>query len=71
MKKKIGNIVVEILLIMVVFSATDVVLQHVFHSENLWLELAIYLVFYAIAFGGKKGIEVLWHRLTAKKEKKD
>ena len=71
MRNKIGNIVVEILLITAVFSATDTVLLNIFHSENIWLELAIYLVFYAIAFSSKKGIEVLWRRLKAKKEKND
>ena len=68
MKKKLIGIIIDILLIMVVFSATDYVSLKVFHSNNFWLEAGIYIVFYVIVFGSKKGIEVLWNRLASKKQ---
>ena len=67
MKRKIGNAVVDIFLITVVFSVTDQVMIHMFHSENLWLELGIYIVLYGIVFGAKRGIAYLWEK--TKKEK--
>lgn len=66
MKKKIVGIFVDILLFMAVFSATEYLLQHLFHSERLFLELVIYMVFYGIAFGAKSGIVALWKRFFAK-----
>lgn len=68
MKKKIVGIIIDILLIGTVFSVTDIVLRGVFHSENLWLELGIYLVLYAIAFGTKRGIIILWNKFVSKKK---
>lgn len=68
MKKKIIGIIVDILLIMVVFSVTDFVSLKLFHSENFWLEFGIYIVFYAIVFGSKRGIVILWNRLVAKRK---
>ena len=55
-KKKIFNFIVDVLLIGIVLSITDAVSLKVFHSENFWLELGIYLVLYTIAFGTKRGI---------------
>ena len=52
-KKKIFNFIVDVLLIGIVFSITDAVSLKVFHSENFWLELGIYLVLYTVAFGTK------------------
>jgi len=51
-----------------VFAVTDILMLKVFHSENVWLELGTYIVFYAIAFGGKKGICVLWDRFKSTKK---
>ena len=68
-KKKIINIIVDILLIGTVFSVTETVLLKVFHSESIWLELGIYIVFYAIVFGSKRGIMILWNRFVSKKKK--
>lgn len=68
MKKKIIGMIVDILLIAAVFSATDLVLEKVFRSENIWLELGIYIVFYTIVFGCKKGIMILWNRFVSKKD---
>lgn len=68
MKKKIISFIIDILLIGTVFSVTDIVLREVFHSENLWLELGIYIVFYAMVFGAKSGIGLLWKRFVSKKK---
>lgn len=68
MKKKIIDIIVDILLIGTVFSVTDIVMLKVFHSENIWLELGIYIVFYAIVFGSKRGIIILWKRFVSNKK---
>lgn len=56
------NIIVDIALITVVFMATDGVVTHLLHSENIWLELGVYAVFYAIVFGVKAGIAYLWKK---------
>ncbi len=66
MRKKILNIVIDILLIALVFGVTDIMMIKVFNSENLWLELGIYIVFYGIVFGGKSGIVYLWKRFVNK-----
>ena len=68
MKKKIIGIIVDILLIGTVFAVTDIVLLKVFHSESMWLELGIYLVLYALAFGTKRGIITIFKRMRAKYE---
>lgn len=60
--KKIINFIVDVLLIGIAFSLTDLFLLKVFHSENLWLELGLYIVFYAVVFGAKKGILLLWKK---------
>lgn len=62
MKKKLINTVIDILLIAVVFAVTDVVMYSVLRSENLWLELGVYVVFYGIVFGAKSAIVYLWKR---------
>ena len=67
MKKKIIDIIIDILLIAVVFAVTDIVLLNVFHSENLWFELGIYIVLYGIVFGTKSGIVYLWKRKRGNK----
>ena len=67
MKRKIGNTIVDILLIATVFAVTDDFMLKVFHSENLWLELGTYIVLYGIVFGTKSGIIYLWKK--AKQEK--
>ncbi len=68
MKKKIIDIIIDILLIMIVVSVTDFVSLKLFHSKNFWLEFGIYIVFYAIVFGSKRGIVILWNRLATKKK---
>ena len=68
MKKKIIGNLVDIILFGIVFGVTDAVLLKVFHSENFWLELGIYLVLYTIAFGTKRGIIILWNKFVFKKK---
>ena len=67
-KKKIFNFIVDVLLIGIVFSITDAVSLKVFHPENIWFELGIYLVLYTIAFGTKRGIIILWNKSISKKK---
>lgn len=75
MKKKIINIIVDILLIMVVFAITDALVLNVFHSEKMWLELLIYVILYGIAygivFGSKHGLTILWKRFASKKKESE
>lgn len=59
MKKKVKDIVVDIILIAIVFAITDYLMLTVFESDNLWLEVGIYIVFYGIFFGSKSGIVYL------------
>ena len=59
---------VDIILFSIVFGVTDTVLLKVFHSENFWLELGIYLVLYTVAFGTKRGIIILWNKFVSKKK---
>lgn len=62
-KNRILNAVVDVALITVVFGVTDILMQKVFCSESWWIELGVYLVMYAVAFGAKSGIVYLWkHR---------
>lgn len=68
MKKKIINTIVDILLIAVVFAVTDTVMMKVFCSENLWLELGVYVVLYGLVFGAKSGIIHLWKRKWGNKQ---
>ena len=67
-KKKIVNFVVDLLLIAIAFSVTDFVLLNLFETENGLLELGIYLVCYALLFGAKKGVEILYLRLKQNKD---
>ena len=62
MKKKITNLAVDLLLITLAFWATDMTVMHVTHSESMWAELGVYVVFYAIVFGAKRGIIYLWKK---------
>ena len=69
--RKIVHIIIDIALITLVFALTEEMLRKVFHSESFWLELAIYIVLYAVAFGAKQGIIVLCNRLILKKLQKE
>ena len=68
MKKKIIGSLVDIILFGIVFRVTDAVLLKVFHSENFWLELGIFLVLYSIALGTKRRIIILWNKFVSKKK---
>ena len=65
--RKIIDIAIDIILITVVFSATDHLMLKVIKSESIWIELGIYLLFYAVAFGAKSCIKYLWKRSKDKK----
>lgn len=67
MKRKICNIIIDILLFTAVFSVTDILMIRVLHSENLWLELGVYIVLYGIVFGTKNAIVYLWKKRKLEK----
>lgn len=67
MKRKICDIIIDILLITVVFAVTDRLMLHVLHIENLWLELGIYIVLYGIVFGAKNAIIYFWKKQKQEK----
>ena len=69
MKKKIIHFVVDILLITVAFAVTDILMQKVFHSEKMWLELICYVVLYGILFGAKWAISKILMKVRKKDEK--
>ena len=62
MKRKIIDIVIDIVLIAVVFAITDYLMLNAIKSDNMWIEFGVYIVFYGILFGGKSGIMYLWKR---------
>lgn len=62
MKRKTLNFIIDILLIALAISLADVIRLQVFHSENLWLELGIYVALYGVLFGSKQGIITLWNK---------
>lgn len=68
MKKKIINTLIDIALITVVFSVTDILMMRVLYSENLWLELGVYIVLYGIVFGTKAAIVYLWKKRRSTRE---
>ncbi len=63
MKRKIFNIITDIVLIAAAFALTDYVMLCVIGSENIWLELGVYVVFYAVLFGAKGGVTYLYRRI--------
>lgn len=69
MKRKIINFIIDAYLITTVFAITDIMMIKVFHSESIWLELGIYIVFYGIVFGTKSGIKYLWKNKLRKEQK--
>lgn len=68
MKKKVIDIIVDILLIAAVFAITDTIVLKVFRSESIWVDLGVYLVIYAIIFGIKSGTAALWKRQISDKK---
>ncbi len=62
MKNKIIGAVVDVLLIALAFFITDTVMFKVLCTEDMWIELGIYILSYAALFGIKWGIVTLWKR---------
>ena len=52
----------------IIDTSVDILLIKLFHSESFWLEFGIYVVFYTIVFGCKKGVMILWERFSSKKK---
>lgn len=69
MKRKIIGIIIDIVLITCVFAAVDILAQKVFKSDNIWLDIGLYIVLYAIVFGTKYGIVTLWKRKKSNEDK--
>ena len=68
MKRRIINAVVDILLIMIVFSITDLLMEKVFQSDKMLLELMVYIAVYALVFGAKSLVMRLWSKKTKKED---
>lgn len=68
MVKKTINFIIDIVLIAVVFAGTDLLMAKVFNSDNLFIEVLMYILFYAIAFGAKWLVCYLWRKSKAKVE---
>ena len=68
MKRRIINAVVDILLIMIVFSITDLLMEMVFQSDKMLLELMVYIAVYALVFGAKSLVMRLWSKKTKKED---
>lgn len=62
MRRKVINIIIDIVLITGVFALVDVLSLKVFHSESIWLDIGLYIVLYILVFGAKRGIITLWKR---------
>ena len=53
---------------MIIFTATDAIVLKLLHSENLLLELGIYLMLCSIVFGCKSVILLFGNRFTSKRK---
>lgn len=62
MRRKIINIIIDIVLITGVFALVDLLSLKVFHSESIWLDIGLYIVLYILVFGAKRGIITIWKR---------
>lgn len=62
MRRKVINIIIDIVLITGVFALVDLLSLKVFHSESIWLDIGLYIVLYILVFGAKRGIITLWKR---------
>ena len=69
MRNKIIDFIVDVLLFVGVFSATDAALVNVFQSESIWLRIGLYMIFFAVVFGVKLGVVILWNRLHPRKDR--
>lgn len=62
MRRKVINIIIDIVLITGVFALVDLLSLKVFHSESIWLDIGLYIVLYILVLGTKRGIITLWKR---------
>ena len=69
MRNKIIDFIVDVLLFVGVFRATDAALVNVFQYESIWLRIGLYIIFYAVIFGMKRGVMILWNRLYPRKDR--
>lgn len=62
MNKKVFNIIIDIVLITCIFALVDILSLKVFRTENILLDIGLYIVLYILVFGAKRGIVTLWKR---------
>lgn len=61
-KRKIINIIIDLVLITGIFTLVDILSIKVFRSESIWLHIGLYIMLYIAVFGVKSGIVVLLKR---------
>jgi len=62
MKRKVINTIIDIALMVGVFAIVDLLALNVFHKENIWLDIGLYIAVYIVVFGAKSGIVAIWKR---------
>lgn len=62
LKRKVINIIIDLVLITGIFALVDILSIKVFRSESIWLHIGLYIMLYIAVFGVKSGIVVLLKR---------
>lgn len=62
LKRKVINIIIDLVLITGIFALVDILSIKVFRSESIWLDIGLYIMLYIAVFGVKSGIVVLLKR---------
>ena len=68
-KRKILNLIIDIILMAIALSIAEELTLNVIKSESFWLEMGIYLVLYGIVLGAKRWIVYLWRRKNYEENK--
>ena len=66
MNDKLKYVLSNLIPITFVFYITNVITIDILKSENLWLNLGIYVLIYIIVFGIKKGLFIIWNNYVNK-----
>ncbi len=62
MQRKIPEIILDIVLIVVVLFLTNTLVLKLLDTTSIWIYIAVYIALYALLFGAKRGILNLWAR---------
>ena len=62
LKRKVINIIIDLVLVTGIFALVDILSIKVFRSESIWLHIGLYIMLYIAVFGVKSGIVVLLKR---------